>query len=99
MSTHSWWDTGEYPPAARYFRGLIDLDECNECNLCNGEKFKALRLLLEKQLARRAPGGNYLAWPNQIAVNIDELNLRRRHTSLLQRRHDLVLGEALELFS
>ena len=51
------------------------------------------------QLARQAPGGNYLAWPNQIAVNVDELNLRRRHTSLLQRRHDLVLGEALELFS
>jgi hypothetical protein len=51
------------------------------------------------QLARQAPGGNYLAWPNQIAVNVDELNLRRRHTSLLQRRHDLVLGKALELFS
>ena len=50
------------------------------------------------QLARQAPGGTYLAG-NQVVVNIDELNLRRRHTSLLHRRHDLLLGETLELFS
>jgi hypothetical protein len=47
VSAESWWDAGGYSPAARYFRGLIDISECNECNLCNGEKFAALRLLLE----------------------------------------------------
>ena len=36
---------GEYSPAARYFRGLIELDDENECNLCNGAKWAALRLL------------------------------------------------------
>jgi len=28
----------------------------------------------------RPPGGTYLAWPNQVVVNVDELNLRRSRT-------------------
>jgi hypothetical protein len=36
---------------------------------------------------------------NQVVVNVEELDLRRRHANLLDGRHDLLLGEPLELFS
>ena len=35
---------------------------------------------------------------DQVAVNVEELNLRRGHADLLDGRHDLLLGEPLELF-